>query len=442
MQRTNPFYHRGPIHDARFFRDRSEEIAQARQLLSLGQSIAIVGPRRIGKSSLLLHLARLAGRDDRDCYVYFDCEAWAGAAPEALHALLVEALAGAQGRSLAFSADSSHVLPYREFRSAVRAAITPGQRLIFLLDEFESLSANPHLDAGFFSGLRALATAGEVAFVTASARSLGWLTFAEPSALSSPFFNIFTQIRLKPFSDDAAAALVRDLAAEAGAPMADSTVELVLELAGSHPFFVQMAAYYAFAHLDAATGALSPAARREVRAEFVAQAEPHWRYAWLELAPAERKALVLAGDMARAEPSLVRHLRELALVVDTAGGPALLSPEVRAFFARQPVDGLWQLPPLAIDGTARRVWLNGREIDVSGLEYDLLLLLAARPGSVYTAGEIDAALWPHDAGSAGNGERLKSVVKGLRRRLGAYEHLVQNERGVGYVLAVERLDPG
>ena len=244
MQRTNPFYHRGPIHDARFFRDRSEEIAQARQLLSLGQSIAIVGPRRIGKSSLLLHLARLAGRDDRDCYVYFDCEAWAGAAPEALHALLVEALAGAQGRSLAFSADSSHVLPYREFRRAVRAAITPGQRLIFLLDEFESLSANPHLDAGFFSGLRALATAGEVAFVTASARSLGWLTFAEPSALSSPFFNIFTQIRLKPFSDDAAAALVRDLAAEAGAPMADSTVELVLELAGSHPFFVQMAAYY------------------------------------------------------------------------------------------------------------------------------------------------------------------------------------------------------
>ena len=136
------------------------------------------------------------------------------------------------------------------------------------------------------------------------------------------------------------------------------------------------------------------------------------------------------------------HLRELALVVDTAGGPALLSPEVRAFFARQPVDGLWQLPPLAIDGTARRVWLDGREIDVSGLEYDLLLLLAARPGSVYTAGEIDAALWPHDAGSAGNGERLKSVVKGLRRRLGAYEHLVQNERGVGYALAVERLDPG
>lgn len=441
MQRTNPFFHRGPIHDARFFRDRSEEVAQARQLLSLGQSIAIVGPRRIGKSSLLLHLARLAGRDGRDCYVYFDCEAWADASPEALHALLVEALTGAQGQAAPWPATSAPLLPYRAFRSAVRAAITPGQRLIFLLDEFESLSANPHLDAGFFSGLRALATAGEVAFVTASARSLGWLTFAEPSALSSPFFNIFTQIRLKPFSDDAASALVRELAAEAGAPMADNTVDFVLKLAGPHPFFVQMAAYYAFAQLDAPSGELAPAAQREVRAEFVAQAEPHWRYAWLELAPAERKALVLTGDLAQAEPGLARHLRELALVVDTAGGPALLSPEVRTFFARQPVDGLWQLPPLAIDRAARRVWLDGNELDVNGQEYELLLLLAARPGSVYTAGEIDAALWPHDAGSTGSVDRLKSVVKGLRRRLGAHDYLVQNERGVGYALAVERLDP-
>ncbi len=442
MQRTNPFYQRGPIHDARFFRDRSEDVAQARQLLGLGQSIAIVGPRRIGKSSLLLHLARLAGRHSRDRYVYFDCEAWASAAPEALHALLVEALAGAQERPIAGPAASAHGLPYREFRRAVQAAITPGQRLVFLLDEFESLCANAQLDAGFFSGLRALATTGQVAFVTASARSLGWLTFAEPSALSSPFFNIFTQIRLNPFSSDAATALVRELAAEAGTSIAESAVSFVLDLAGPHPFFVQMAAYYAYARLDAATGALSPAAQQEVRAEFVAQAAPHWRYAWHELAPADRKELALGGDMARATPALLRRLRELALVVDTGAGPALLSNEVRAFFARQPVDELWQLPPLAIDGAARRVWLDGRELDVRGLEYDLLLLLAARPGSVHAAGDIHAALWPHDAGGAGNDDRLKSVVKGLRRRLGAYDYLVQNERGVGYTLAVERLEAG
>lgn len=442
MQRTNPFFHRGPIHDVRFFRDRREEVAQAQQLLCLGQSIAIVGPRRIGKSSLLLHLVRHAGADGRDCYVYFNCEAWAAAAPDALHALLAEALAGAQGRPAPWLADTAPVLSYREFHSTVLAAVHPGQRIVFLLDEFESLCANPQLDAGFFSGLRALAATGQAAFVTSSARSLGWLTFAEPSTLSSPFFNIFTQIKLKPFSTDAAAALVRDLASEADTFMAERTVDFVLGLAGTHPFFTQMAAYYAYARIDATTGELPPAARQEVRAEFVAQAEPHWRYAWHELPPADHKTLATAGGLARAEPGLLRRLRDLALVVDTATGPALLSAEVRAFFGRQPVDGLWQAPPLAIDGATRRVWLDGDEIDVAGREYDLLLLLAQRPGAAVPAGEIQTALWPEDIGDASNDDRLKSVVKVLRRRFGAYGHLVQNARGVGYSLAVDRLDPG
>lgn len=440
MQRTNPFYHRGPIHDPRYFRDRVQEIAQARHLLGLGQSVSIVGPRRIGKSSLLLQLAR-ANTAAGDCYVYFNCEGWSAVSPGALHTLLIEAMAGTLGESAPLFVTGAKALPYREFRAAILDATSSGRRLVFLFDEFESLSANPHLDAAFFSGLRALATTGRVAFVTASARSLGWLTFAEPTALSSPFFNIFTQINLNPFNRDDAVALIRDLAAEAGMHLAGDTVDRVLHLTGPHPFFVQIAAFYAFDHADPATGALTPAAAAQVRSDFLAQAADHWRYAWRDLPPVDRKQLAITADLAAAPPSLLRRLRDLALLADEADGPHLLSPELAAFFARQPVEGLLQAPPFAIDEAQRRVFLEGRVLDVHGLEYDLLLLLAANPGKVVGAGAIQAVLWPQDNGDVDNLERLKSVVKGLRRKLGAQDHLLQNERGVGYALAAERLEP-
>ncbi len=93
MNPDNPFYHRGPIHDARFFWNRTEEVEQTRLLLGLGQSVSLVGPRRIGKSSLLLQLLganRTGGGPDR--YVYFNCEGWSAASPASLHALLLEAI--------------------------------------------------------------------------------------------------------------------------------------------------------------------------------------------------------------------------------------------------------------------------------------------------------------------------------------------------------------
>ena len=56
MEIRNPFFHRGPIRDPHFFWNRAEEVRQARTLLAQGQSVSVVGARRIGKSSYLLHL--------------------------------------------------------------------------------------------------------------------------------------------------------------------------------------------------------------------------------------------------------------------------------------------------------------------------------------------------------------------------------------------------
>ncbi len=55
---ANPFFHRGPIRRPEYFFNRDTEINLAFELLRNLQNVALVGQRRVGKTSLLFHLAR------------------------------------------------------------------------------------------------------------------------------------------------------------------------------------------------------------------------------------------------------------------------------------------------------------------------------------------------------------------------------------------------
>ena len=48
---------------------------------------------------------------------------------------------------------------------------------------------------------------------------------------------------------------------------------------------------------------------------------------------------------------------------------------------------------LEIDREARRVWVNGREKNMTGREYDLLLFLAEHPDTVYSKDRLFDAVW-------------------------------------------------
>ena len=48
---------------------------------------------------------------------------------------------------------------------------------------------------------------------------------------------------------------------------------------------------------------------------------------------------------------------------------------------------------LEIDREARRVWVNGREVSMTGKEYDLLLFLAEHPDTVYSKDRLFDAVW-------------------------------------------------
>ena len=79
---------------------------------------------------------------------------------------------------------------------------------------------------------------------------------------------------------------------------------------------------------------------------------------------------------------------------------------------------------------ARLVRASGEIVHLTPTEFDLLALLAARPGVVFSREQLLAEVWGWRDGS---GQRtVDSHVRGLRRKLGS--DLVRTVHGVGYAL--------
>ena len=60
----NPYVSRGPVRNAEMFFGRRQELNEITAFLRGNQSISIVGPRKIGKTSLLYHLMRASTRKE------------------------------------------------------------------------------------------------------------------------------------------------------------------------------------------------------------------------------------------------------------------------------------------------------------------------------------------------------------------------------------------
>ena len=83
---------------------------------------------------------------------------------------------------------------------------------------------------------------------------------------------------------------------------------------------------------------------------------------------------------------------------------------------------------LQIDPQRRRVWQSGQAVDLTPMEFDILLLLARRPGQVFTARQIYEAIAADSFDASWTG--ISSMVYKLRRKLGA--SIIETVRGHGY----------
>ena len=94
---------------------------------------------------------------------------------------------------------------------------------------------------------------------------------------------------------------------------------------------------------------------------------------------------------------------------------------------------------LQIDPQRRLVWQAGQTVDLTPMEFDILLLLVRRPGQVFSARQIYEAVATDSFDTSWTG--ISSMVYKLRRKLGA--GIIETVRGHGYKfrLATEQRRP-
>ena len=120
--------------------------------------------------------------------------------------------------------------------------------------------------------------------------------------------------------------------------------------------------------------------------------------------------------------------------------PGELAARVRSVLRRsrpgavpaRPADGLW------VDAASREVTLDGRPVELTAKEFDLLAFLARHPRQVFTRAQLLRQVWGSAKGWQGEATVTEHVHR-LRHKLGARgdgRPVVQTVRGVGY-----RLEP-
>nr|UPA71905.1 response regulator MprA [Streptomyces sp.] len=85
--------------------------------------------------------------------------------------------------------------------------------------------------------------------------------------------------------------------------------------------------------------------------------------------------------------------------------------------------------PLSIDVAARRVLVDGRRVDVTRKEFDLLHLLAVQPDTVVSRKTIMQTVW----GDVWSRRTIDTHISSLRGKLGSSDW-IRNVRGVGFQL--------
>ena len=263
---SNPFFYGNPVSPDQFI-DRWREVRRITgRIVNQGQSTAVIGEPRSGKTSLLEYLAApqrqavLYGSDgERLLFSFIDNEILGGQFTQAQFWQL--ALRPLYERVIVPSPNSLLAQGYQVCQENAFGAFvlerllaqmrTANWRLVLLLDEFDALLYHPILNsAEFFGSLRGSASrsGGALALVIASRQSLTSLNEATQqfSRSSSPYFNFLSEISLGSWPIHAVAELL-ERAVDRFEP--DDRV-FITGAAGAHPYLLQIAAYEMWAAHD------------------------------------------------------------------------------------------------------------------------------------------------------------------------------------------------
>jgi len=432
MSSDNPFFHRGAIRQAEYFCGREAEINQILGLLRNGQSVSLIGPRRIGKSSLLIHLARPEIRarlrlgPPESLFVHLDCQEFGESPPDEVYEALYDGLLDVAETAGISVPPADMGGSYRAIDRLLHQLSREGTAVVVLLDEFELLAANSQLTPYFFARLRGLTTKYGLAYLTASQRPLFNIT-AEEEILSSPFFNIFVTLPLGLFTIEEARGMLAQRLQGSVFSFSPELINYLLFLVGPHPFFLHIAGYHAYQAITMGEK-LPPADFVSLDSPIEVEAASHLSYLWQNLTAEEQYTLAINNGSV----DTLRLLEQQCLLQNNNGHYQYTSEILRRFVRRQEVSGLIQAGPFVIDQQRHQVWAENQEVALTTSQFSILVCLCQNEGQVVHGDDLETAVWGEVL--VDDPDRLKTLIKRLRRAIAPYDNWIVSERGVGYAL--------
>jgi len=261
-QLTNPFIYGGPVSAEQFIGRSSEVNLILDQLSSHARgSVAVIGERRIGKTSLLHYISapdviqRWNLDEDASLFIFQDCGAVAPFTATRFWKTIFKRLRRLLKRKKAapelleavqdiLDADEVETLDIEFFLDDLNDC---GFILVLMLDEFEwVVRTDPENEAAtrdFLGSLRSLINhiPRALSLIVATRQPLDRVC-RDIRFMGSPFYNNFVFVRLRPFSQEEAESLFEQMLADSEFSFSRAEKEAIYDMSGTHPLLLQAAA--------------------------------------------------------------------------------------------------------------------------------------------------------------------------------------------------------
>lgn len=297
----NPFIFGNPVYERSQFVGRKNEINLiVKEIRStVHASTSIVGDSRMGNTSLLKYLSDSDHSDelglppDQYCLVYIDFQGQTNITPFSFWKRVIKSIYRTSPQHK-IKELAKEYLAYEEydwfdledFFDEIKGI---GVVVVIFADEFEYITQSADIGADFFGMLRSLAIHYNLCLVICSRRELSDICSYD-EIKGSPFFNIFTSIHLKQFSEIEVLQLLDIYLEKVGFSFSSEEKEFIAYLGSGHPYFLQMAGYYWFYGRE--NGLEGQELFDDVRNKCYQQSIPHLNYIWSTCASRERDLLI------------------------------------------------------------------------------------------------------------------------------------------------------
>jgi tetratricopeptide (TPR) repeat protein len=332
---VNPYIAGNPVGNSAAFVGRDDVLQAVLGVLRDPQhhGIVLFGQRRIGKTSILHHLAEWLPKSGGPRAVYFDLQDKAAWPVGKIMGQLAATIADELGLAEPEVGPEPETWFRKTWLPGVLAGLPAGESLAVLFDEFDVLAdtgSQKTVSDAFFTYLRELlaGTAPRLRLVFVIGRNLEDLSY-----LAGPLFKAMPSKHVSLLLREEAEALVRMSEVDKGLAWKNDAVEVAWGLTHGHPYLLQHLCWQVWQRAHA--GAM---AKREVDAADVDAAVSHTldasrnalEWLWGGLPPAGRvvaSALAKAGPGAISDERLRRVLQESGVQVvirDLTEAPKLL----------------------------------------------------------------------------------------------------------------------